>query len=1035
MMRHLVLIITFLATTAMESRAVDPIVVVAEGERFQVKGDDGGWQVQHQEQSYASQAFGGMWVTHGGLLGAPVDSVDSVAVQRVQIPETANYRVWSKYQAPPYFNYLHRVEIWQGGRKVFSYDYGKLQAERIYSFFGKTTYGLPPKKQVWFPWGVDHDAAEAPRNTVKLAKGAAEIRLLTIKNAEPGGDRFVDFVLLTTSTEDTCIGWQKYGQAKSPFIFEAIRSTPIYFRFRNVGNKPGKAQLYTHFGHFTWACGPKSGLVPEQPVAPGQWSPWTNINRIVELITDEGLRVTLIDASGNPKNAPPLVGGKVMVPVEIALDVGGRQKLGELNVPNGETIHFPMDITWNRKKKLRLSKDIAAELVRQAKSAVAGVPASAGKDRLKAGLQRPWRKAAPHKPRHIAIYGSFERSKQPWAVALKDALGYNTLLPDQYEHLPVDGYHQHFFSADAIRKYAKNLGAKRRNFRVCSLGDEINIGEINYNDPQYVEPFRAWLKRRKLTTAELGVSPGKATLTGSNRLKWYARQFSAEQRFVGYRRMYDVARQAFGPQVLTGANYSPHHDVMYYGKHLQWIDAFKHRAMTMFWTEDYIFFVPELPQTISFMFARMHCAVKYRKQPIHMYVMPHAPGQPADYFRRNVLLSIGAGAQHIDHFWVAPQENYSENYVSWQYPETFRAIFESNYDIAAVEPLLVDARRRPARVAVITGKATALNEDDAPVNVAADRFLNSCHLAGKPVQNICRKDQQLIYLALRQAQYQVDLITEDDIIEDNILDRYKAVYFAGEWINNQAVPKLEQWVTNGGILYASTGLGHLNQYNEREASFLKLLGVTTAPPTKNLYHHRPLLELPLADALDTTHPDDLNLNAIAFAQKLKPASPDVRVVVRWRDGSAAVTERSLGRGKIFSVGTAIGAAFWKTALKPLPWARGGRVNLYNPIDFAQSAWRIMNLGTDAALLDREIVCSKTGVEGWLLDNNKGTLVTLVNWTNTRQIEGLQVSVKLPAAPRQVFSVTNQQELEFKFQNGKVQFRTNLPEADFIMLMK
>ena len=71
----------------------------------------------------------------------------------------------------------------------------------------------------------------------------------------------------------------------------------------------------------------------------------------------------------------------------------------------------------------------------------------------------------------------------------------------------MDGYHQHFFSPDAIRKYAENLGGKRRNFRVCSLGDEINIGEINYNDPQFVEPFRAWLKQHKLTTADLGVAP------------------------------------------------------------------------------------------------------------------------------------------------------------------------------------------------------------------------------------------------------------------------------------------------------------------------------------------------------------------------------------------------------------------------------------------------------------------------------------------------------------------------------------------------
>jgi len=49
-----------------------PAIVVAEGERFQVQ-DGRGWSVRHQEQSYATQAFGGMWVTHGGLLGAPAE--------------------------------------------------------------------------------------------------------------------------------------------------------------------------------------------------------------------------------------------------------------------------------------------------------------------------------------------------------------------------------------------------------------------------------------------------------------------------------------------------------------------------------------------------------------------------------------------------------------------------------------------------------------------------------------------------------------------------------------------------------------------------------------------------------------------------------------------------------------------------------------------------------------------------------------------------------------------------------------------------
>ena len=78
---------------------------------------------------------------------------------------------------------------------------------------------------------------------------------------------------------------------------------------------------------------------------------------------------------------------------------------------------------------------------------------------------------------------------------------------------------------------------------------------------------------------------------------------------------------------------------------------------------------------------------------------------------------------------------------------------------------MINAKRRPARVAIVTGKATALNEDHAAVDVSADKFLKMCHLAGKPQQNICRKDQQFLYFALRHAQHQVDLITEDDILD------------------------------------------------------------------------------------------------------------------------------------------------------------------------------------------------------------------------------------------------------------------------------
>src|SRR5437870_1464528 len=100
-------------------------VVVAEGERFKSL-DDKGWKVTHQQDSYGSHTYGGMWMSQGGCLGAPADSTDSLATQTITIPAAGKYRVWSKYQAPPYFNYLHEIAINQNGKTVFTHIYGKM---------------------------------------------------------------------------------------------------------------------------------------------------------------------------------------------------------------------------------------------------------------------------------------------------------------------------------------------------------------------------------------------------------------------------------------------------------------------------------------------------------------------------------------------------------------------------------------------------------------------------------------------------------------------------------------------------------------------------------------------------------------------------------------------------------------------------------------------------------------------------------------------------------------------------------------------
>src|SRR5438128_12604312 len=111
-----------------------PTIILAEGEFFSPQpGAKAGaeWRITPQDQSYASHTYGGMWATNGALIGAPADSADVVATQKITVPAAGAYRVWSKYQAPPYFNFIHKIEVTQDGKTVFSHVYGKADSPKF----------------------------------------------------------------------------------------------------------------------------------------------------------------------------------------------------------------------------------------------------------------------------------------------------------------------------------------------------------------------------------------------------------------------------------------------------------------------------------------------------------------------------------------------------------------------------------------------------------------------------------------------------------------------------------------------------------------------------------------------------------------------------------------------------------------------------------------------------------------------------------------------------------------------------------------
>lgn len=977
------------AFIAVSNRVPAADVLIAEGEQFKPL-DAKGWKVVHQNDSYASHTYGGAWSTHGGLLGAPATSVDSVATQTLAVATAGQYRVWSKYQAPPYFHYLHQIELRQGGKVVFSHVYGKGGTERLWSFSGQSD-------ELWWPWGVDHDAAEAPKTLVQLAAGPVEVRLTAVANGQPAGDRFIDFIVLTTNPADEYQGFKPYAVA-SPFTLEALAATRLFARFQNTSAAAAKLSV-SRAGHYQPNYGGANAQFPDTAVAPGQWSPWFNLGPFCRLVHDEGLTVSLAGAAA--------------IPLQFARGPAGQDSVGDLQVASGEVVVVPMDVTWNKDAKVKSNRQHAAEVVALAKS---------------------WRKAnGGKKPQELLFFGAFG-GNEPWVHELKHALGYNTHLPDGFEKSPWVGAHNHHFGPDVIRKFAATVPDKSKQ-RVISFGDEIGLGTINFKDPANLAKFRAWLKARGVTAATLGTSPDQATLVqqGDARLVWFSNLFNEEERFGVYRESTAAAREAFGPQVLTGANYSPHHLALCYGPVFQWVDIFKHNGMSMFWAEDYIFSVPEAPQAMSWMLAQARCGVKYNGQPIHMYIMPHAPGQIAPLVHTDTLATIGYGGRHIDSFWVAPEERFTENYVAWGYNDTFRAIHDSIYDTAEAETLANGGKLRPARVAVVIGKATDFNEARLQLPKAQDPLASRCRNAPPTLNQIlCRKDQQMLYLALLHAQHRVDLITEDDIVERDELKHFNVVYFAGEWVDQRIVPKLDAWVRAGGVLYATAGIGHLNQFGEPEAAMLKLLGLKSATTQKNAIVIRTLLELPLLPPIDTLTLNGGKIAAIGMRQQLVP--DQAKVLGTWTDGSAAVTVREHGKGKAFAVGTLAGNSYMKTGVKLQPWPRGGRKQVYNPVSTDPAALQLVRLGVDARPVEQAAIASNPQVEAVVMDHPKGTLVTVLNWSSA-PINGLKLQVRIPAAPSSARSVRQQKPVPVEFAGGVATLSLDLNESDYLLLMK
>ena len=485
-------------------------------------------------------------------------------------------------------------------------------------------------------------------------------------------------------------------------------------------------------------------------------------------------------------------------------------------------------------------------------------------------------------------------------------------------------------------------------------------------------------------------------------------------------------------KVLAGANFSPHMNV--WPDVRQWVGPFKAGAMTMCWTEDWWWQLPEVsPQVYGFLLDGFRLANTYHGAPIQYYIMPFKGNSP-DNFRRMHGLALAHGVKIINHFHTENQVLTTWDYVDvCESPRTYQAIHDMIRGVGAVEHRLHSAMPEKAKAAIMLSWA-ADTWDTQDLGGAGHLY--------SAKYNVNNDERKALWMAFRHAQYPVDLITDEDIAEGGLTD-YRVLYIVGSEMLAAAAGPLKQWVKVGGIVYATGGGGLLDEYHRPLESLYEMYGITGHDLERKVRHIRPRDTLPKAKALDTVRIDAVGgrlsaveLPALLYRETLEPAD-GAEVVGRYEsDNAVAAVLHPYGKGATFYIGALAGIAYLTPAAPPSSDVL--------PTGFPEDRRELIAAPMRWAGIVPPVRTSDPLVEAQYMVGENGAIVTLTNW---RQDPIDELVVTFPGKPdvKSVRSLRaadyfkghlheqHRGDLELRVVNGTPQVTTRIDVIDFLLV--
>ena len=972
-------------------------------------GPGAGWQVGRWGYDlYQNMIFGGVWASR--LRAAMTDEKDNPAeaTAEIDVPADGTYKVWAKYECPPFFNYAFgiRIEPAGGGKSVFDKSYGLRESAKHFCFTDKLTQG-----DLYWSWGIDHDAAEGYE--AKLAKGRYRVTLYKAKNVEPKGARSVDAILITSDLSP--LSAPKFP--RYPLLDELRRANRVYFRFRNpkTASAPIRVQ-WNHWGHryndfYTPAYrelvkfydatgrpveGGKNGDWPK-PLAPGEASPWYDLGPTMntESTSPFDIRGLVEGAKPDAPSAP--------VGVDIALEPSDKGVVKSFDLAAGEaSLAILVQPDLHRKEGVEHTKKIG-DIYREVAAALNKEPRLGPlpkKLRLFAGTGSPSCPAAP--------------GDLPVAMEFREALGLNTLPGGDAKQVPAVlawarahggvverslAYH-HTQDPQQIIKWVKDGGVEKQ-FYYVSYGDEIGLPPIDVADAGKVQEFREWLKQLGETPQGLGVggweqvkplaamsaevavqigvlpkekSADAGSLAGLKKLYWYSLRFSAVRGIESFAQKTREIRAALGNGVQTSANLGGMHP-FYWMHQSSFIESFKHDAMSLAWSEDYTYCMPEASRLVTdFEAAYLRKGASYHNQPMQFYCMPHWPGNTPEGLLQCAVMEWGQNVKDLDFFVASPDAWSTENYVTYRGGlPIWKTIRTISGMAGLIEDHLLAARTEPARIAILLSESSDVWELEGKGQWDVR--------PGSAPTNVSQEERKAIWYVLRNAGHRVDFVTEEDCAE-GLLKNYAVVYVCGQNLQGKAAKAIKDWVREGGSVFATAGAARKDEFDAPLSELDEVLGrgkQTGYQRYRGALRARLelLFEKPLDQAKLTT---GQSVKVLCSREEFETAA-GAKVLATYQNGKPAWIENAFGKGRACYAGLLPGQACLQPAMPLTPMGKGGTQAspwMREPLDFDAAAAGMILQPVGQAKIAPDVRANVRGVVTNRLKSDKATLITVVN---------------------------------------------------------